>query len=435
MGVDTHRVRSRMALAGVVAVLCATVPAVGPVVGDPDRQAGRGVRVPGAFADPPDRAAGALPSRIGLPVIGTLYTGDLPRLGPAAVLFSGSGNGLTAGDEHGVVAVVGADADRYRKFEVGFDAPAGEQVVLSPDGRTVAYPAWGEDRGCVGLVDLTTGDRECRAGPASQSQLTVPLGWSGDGRRLVVREMVPVNPQRGGLEPVLSVIEVDGWVSRRLPSVPTVNGRPLSYDGYTVAFAPDQRRLAYQMSGTVTVADLDGRPISSFALAPGSRLAGKGAWTPDGHALTVAEARDDGAATLRAVDPGSGVPVGGPVLPAVASVSAIRLLGWHPDGSAVAVAYYPEPATAKTGYTAVRTVRVLALAPAAAAPTILLTAPDQVLAIDVADDVVAGGRIRVADPPSGPGGWFWFWACVAGATLLVVVLARLLRRPHHWSEV
>ena len=39
-----------------------------------------------------------------------------------------------------------------------------------------------------------------------------------------------------------------------------------------------------------------------------------------------------------------------------------------------------------------------------AAPGTVLTAPDQVLAVDVADSVVRAGRVREADPPSGPGG-------------------------------
>jgi hypothetical protein len=418
-----HRRRSGIAAAAALLVVGTAVPVALPARADTESTG---------------TTFGALPDRIGVPVIGTLHTSDRPRLGPAAVLFTGRAAGLTGGDEDGVVGVVGADTDRYRRFEVGFEAPAGEQVLLSPDGRTIAYPGSDGGRGCVGLVDLVTGGRRCLAGPTPGSALTVPLGWSVDGRRLVVRETVPVNPERSGMDSVLSMVRVDGHDGHRLTGARLVTG-PLSYDGFTVAFAPDQRRLAYQFGGTVTVAQLDGRLLSAFALAPGSRLAGKGAWTPDGTALTVAEP-EAGGWVLRRVDPGTGMPVAGPVLPAVVGVTAIRLLGWGPDGGAVVVAADPEPVATGGGALRaiadgdVRTVRVLALTPAAAAPRTLLTAPERVLGIDVADAVVHGGRTRTADPPSGVGPWFWFWAGAVGVALLVIVLVRFRPRPAHWSE-
>ncbi|MEV4624946.1 hypothetical protein AB0J90_01465 [Micromonospora sp. NPDC049523] len=374
--------------------------------------------------DRPTTTSGTLPDRIGVPVIGTLHVADRPRLGPAAVLFSGRANGLTGGDEDGVVGVVSADADRYRQFEAGFEAPAGEQVLLSPDGRVVVYPGAERDRGCVELVDLVSGDTKCVAGPTPQSVVTVPIGWSGDGSRLVVREMVPVNPERSAFDSVLSIVELEGRRTHQLARGRVGNG-PLSYDGFTVAFAPDGRRLAYQMSGRITVTDLDGRQVSSFAVSAGTRLAGKGAWTPDGNALSVVEG-EDGAWSLRHVDPATGTPAAGTVVPSVPGVTAIRLLGWHPDGSAVVVAYDPTPSAIGDGtaYDNVRTIRVLALTPGAAAPATLLTAPDQVLAIDVADGVVRGGVVRSADPPSGVGPWLWFWAGLVGAAVALYVSRR-----------
>ncbi|MFI6761720.1 hypothetical protein ACIBF5_21525 [Micromonospora sp. NPDC050417] len=413
---------AQAAVAGVVVLLGALGPVVLP---------------PTAVADAPGPTVGALPDRIDTPVIGTLHATDRPRLGPAALLFSGQADGLTGGDEDGVVGIVGADSDRYRTFEVGFEAPVGEQVVLSPDGRVIAYPFSSGERNCVQLVDLGDGERECLDSPHRWSALTVPLGWSTDGSRLVVREMVPVDPQRSAYETVLSIVEVGTRRTWRLASGTGVDG-PLSHDGFTVAFAPDQRRVAYQMAGAVTVADLDGQVLSSFAVAAGTTLAGKGAWTPDGSALAVVEGVD-GARMLRYLDPATGAPATGPVLPAVPGVTTIRLLGWRPSGGAMVVAYHPEPAMAAsvddaTAYDNVRTVRVLALDPAATAPVTLLTAPDQVLAIDVADDVVHGGRVRSADPPSGVGPWFWFWAGSAGVALLVLILVRVRPQPAHWSE-
>lgn len=108
-------------------------------------------------------------------------------------------------------------------------------------------------------------------------------------------------------------------------------------------------------------------------------------------------------------------------------MTAIRLLGWGPDGSALMVAYQPEPLARdrfdqslgmdqRTAYHNVRSVRVLALAPGATAPRTMMTAPEQILAVDVADDVIRGGHTRDASPPGGVGARFWLW------TILVTVL-------------
>ncbi|WP_158573834.1 hypothetical protein [Micromonospora craniellae] len=107
-------------------------------------------------------------------------------------------------------------------------------------------------------------------------------------------------------------------------------------------------------------------------------------------------------------------------VPAVSDVTTIRLLGWGPDGSALVVAYRPEPLAPtrfdqpleidqRTAYGNVRGVRVLALSPGAAEPRTMLTAPDQILAIDVADGVIESGRVREASPSGGVGGRFWWW--------------------------
>ncbi|GGM55928.1 hypothetical protein GCM10011608_45960 [Micromonospora sonchi] len=129
----------------------------------------------------------------------------------------------------------------------------------------------------------------------------------------------------------------------------------------------------------------DGVPTGSFAVPAGSRLAGKGAWSPDGRALAlVADQRFS--STVSFVDATSGKPTGA-ALPTQEGVATQRLLGWHPDGAAVVAAYLPErdaPATFDirdednhpTNFAAVRRVELRALTPAGAART-LLSPPDR----------------------------------------------------------
>jgi hypothetical protein len=377
---------------------------------------------PVAWVDVPAASPAALPDRVGLPVIGTLHVTDRPRLGPAAVLFSGQARGL--GTDGDIIAVVGAGADRYRVFPTGVGAPAGAQVLLSPDGRRIAYPASDPDSPRLGIVDLVSGRTRRLPSAVPGSVLTTPLGWSPDGRRIVVRDAQPVDAQRSGYESVLSIVDLDSGRWTRL-------GTGDSYDGFTVAFAPDGTRLAYQVGDRITVADLNGRRRSEFDPARGTTLAGKGAWTPDGASLTVVAQQGD-SWVLRYVDPVTGAGRPGPGTPAVSGVTAIRLLGWRPDHSALVVAYQPETAAPtrfdgqlgldqRTAYGNVHSVRVLSLAPGASAPITVLTAPEQVLAIDVADNVIASGHVRRADPPTGVGPRFWFWSGV-----LVAVAAGLV---------
>ncbi|SCL38057.1 hypothetical protein GA0070624_6082 [Micromonospora rhizosphaerae] len=169
-----------------------------------------------------------------------------------------------------------------------------------------------------------------------------------------------------------------------------------------------------------------------------SALAGKGAWLPDGGLTLVSRQPESTRWRLRRVDSVSGRDLGPLELPTVKDVTAVRLLGWGPDGSALVVAYQPEPRSPtrfdqplgmdqRTAYGNVRTVRVLALTPGAAAPTTVLTAPDQVLGVDVSDDVVHAGRVRDADPPWGVGGRFWWWTGLGCLVLLGLAAVRRAR--------
>ncbi|MFG2059060.1 hypothetical protein ACGFI9_34095 [Micromonospora sp. NPDC048930] len=416
-----RRTRRRMA-AGVAAVL--VLVALVPLVG---RGGGPGPEPTPAGTDGP-----ALPDRIGLPVFGALHATDRPRLGPASLIFSGQARGLTGLlDENGTIGIVGAEADRYRTHEVGYEAPAGEEVLLSPDGRRIAVPGGSSEHPRIDLVDLVKGVQRHLPSVVPGSVTSQPAGWAPDGKSLVVRDVVPANPEGSAYRDVLSLVRLDGGGAVRL-----IETEQLPIFGNPVAFSADGSRLAWRVGDKVLIAGSDGRSISSFPLPPDTGLAGKGAWLPDGTLALVGRDPDSTRWRVRHVDPATGRDLGALALPAVTGVTTIRLLGWRPDGSALVVAYRPEPAAPtrfdqplemdqRTAYGNVRSVAVLALVPGAAAPTTVLTAPEQVLAIDVADQVVHSGRVRDADPPWGVGGRFWWWT---GLVALVLLAGFLVRR-------
>ncbi|MGA3526953.1 WD40 repeat domain-containing protein [Melissospora conviva] len=363
-------------------------------------------------------AEAALPDRVGLPPFGSLRAGDWPRLGPASVIFTGQAPRLTYGDEGSVIAVVGAD-DRYRIIKGGIEDQAGEDTLLSPDGRQIAFGPgafWDAD---VKVIDLVTGASRTVTGGVPDTVMAEPAGWSPDGQALVVRDTVRVDPQGSNYLQVLTLVRLDD--NRRITLLDGDEERSIP-----VAFAPDGARVAIQTGRTVTVTGLDGRQVASFALEPETELAGKGAWSPDGRTLTVTR-RDGDRWSLRQVDPGTGRDLGALDLPAVTGVTAIRLLGWATDGSARVVAYRPAPGARafdvplamdeRLAYGNVGTVEVLALHSGTEQPATLLTAPRDVVAIDVADSVVRSGQTRTADPPLGVGPRFWFWTVLG--TLLV----------------
>ncbi|MGN9811925.1 TolB family protein [Micromonospora sp. BQ11] len=414
-----RRSRRRNALAAVAAlVLVALVGAALP----------RAVR---PALDPPAAGVGAaLPDRVGVPPFGSLHATDRPRLGPASVIFTGQAPGLMYGDEGSIIAVVGADADRYRIIKGGIEAQAGQDTVLSPDGRRIAFTSISSAPPRVDIVDLATGHGRTVSSGVSGTVMVEAAGWSPDGRAVVVRDTVPANPERSAYRQVLSIVWLDDDRRTRLADDEAL--------GSPVAFAPDGVRLAFQTGRTVSISELDGRRLSSFTLAPGTELAGKGAWSTDGRTLTVTR-RDGGSWSLRRIDPATGRDLGAMDTPTVSGVTAIRLLGWATDGSARVVAYLPEPRTPavfdapldmdqRLAYGNVGTVRVLSLGPGADAPTTLLTAPRGVVAIDVSDDVIRSGRTRDASPPDGMGPRFWFWAVLLVTVGVAGIAAYRARR-------
>ncbi|WP_432971560.1 TolB family protein [Dactylosporangium sp. CA-233914] len=372
-------------------------------------------RIAPAPAEPPP-APPSLPARIGAPLWGTPPVTD-ERLGPASVAF-GSGTWWW-GESKGVTAVVGAGTDDYGIVENDDFLYAGEQAVLSPDGGRLA--------GSGRVTDLRTG--AVTRLPDLRADPLVPQAWSPDGRWLAVIAYATHRQQADGTGVLMAsaaglhlVAPASGEhrkIGDLLPQGVT--------DGWTVAFAHDGRRLAYQSGQEITVTDLDGKVLSRFTAPAGARLAGKGAWTPDDRGLTLVSQRRccqgeqyGSRWQLTVVAPADGSARTAPVLPELAGLVAVRLLGWSPSGEAVVAALYPEAGTAVldfstnqdtlasvhtrlTAYEWVSAARVLAVpASPTGATRVLVQGPD-VLSIDVADDAIAGGRERPGHPPSGLG--------------------------------
>ncbi|MGC4881025.1 hypothetical protein ACLQ26_32710 [Micromonospora sp. DT43] len=257
--------------------------------------------------------------------------------------------------------------------------------------------------------------------------------------RPLVRDDVPVAFDGATYTTVLSAVTVDGHRWTRLAA-----SAQEAHVGSVVAAAPG--RLAYQYGRTVAVTDLDGREQSSFTLPDETSLAGKGAWSTDGAALTLTAHRPDTDEwTLRRVDPATGGDIGPLRLLAVSGVVSIRLLDWTPDGSALVAAYQQDPLASdlpleeQTGQPSgtdqtVRTVRVMALTPGAPAPRTVLTAPDQVVAVDIADQVIRSGHVREAQPPGGVGGRFWLWTGLLTVLVTVGVLYAGRQRIALWYD-
>ncbi|GGN67706.1 hypothetical protein GCM10010112_31370 [Actinoplanes lobatus] len=414
-----RRRRGRI-LAAVAAVLAVALTVIVPL----DRP---GRDLPAA----PPTAPGSLPNRVGVPLWGTSEVEDRP-IGAASVVF-GAPDWWPLGSK-GALALVGAHEDVYgishdpRNFRY-----AGEQAVLSPDGTRLAT---------VGaVIDLGTGDHTPL--PGLGADWVVPQAWSPDGRRLAVTAYTADGEKFTGA--TLYLVDPAAGTSRVISDLDPRTDR----DGYTVAFSRDGGRLAYQSGAIVRVTSMDGQMISRFRAVDDSRLAGKGAWTPDGVGLTLLRQSRccDGADypsrwKLIMVDPATGVERSTPAIRELTDLVAVRLLGWSPTGEAVVTASYPfagidvagfETGGARLGegltdYERIRKTEVWAVSPFTT-PRTLLTGPDlQIRSVDVADDVISGGLIRAARPPSGLGPYLRNALLVTIAATLTLIVIRVRRR-------
>jgi hypothetical protein len=195
------------------------------------------------------------------------------------------------------------------------------------------------------------------------------------------------------------------------------------------AFSPDGTRVAFSVAGTLRLVDDRGTTQWTVSLPDGYRLAGGGAFTPDGRRIALVHALPchEPCAGARPwavtyVDSTDGAAVSGPSLPTIMAAQ-IRAVGWSParDGERsglVVVRYLPHPAqtptyAGPTGGTAAAPTRNPAPAEVAEPgpadlyelvpgeqPQLLLDAPFEVTDLDVAVDLVAAGRLE--GPPSTP---------------------------------
>jgi hypothetical protein len=296
----------------------------------------------------------------------TRAAGDAPN-GPARLLLSGGGSLRGGLDDEGHSLVVGHDGT-YRLVRTGNDVNAGDDLLLSPDGRYVAgdqlegvdSPAMAGT--ALGLLDLITG--LVRSVPAG-----LPVAWSPSGQLLVARYRPPgsADPGRGASAPDASAGAGPGDFRLGLLDVHTGDVRDLFSAstrprGGSVAFSPDGTRLALQTTQGLTVYDLTTlarTPILTTSstgrfAAVTPRLAGAGAWTPEGWLAvwTIDDAGDRAfSMTLRLIDPNHADPTdpnlrrevafvdprSGAVVPRIEPVTGVDawLLGWQPDGDAV----------------------------------------------------------------------------------------------------
>ena len=317
----------------------------------------------------PAASTRSIPSRVLPPVPLQPNLVDAPN-GPASVILTGPG-GFGASDVSGYddrAIAVGRDG-RYRYVRDVNSVNAGDDLLLSPDGRYVVGPpdlegvdnsVTGADwQSTVGVMDLTTGRvRTFRDGAA--------VAWSPDDRLLV--------KATSGL--------------LRLVDVESGDVMPLGVAGGTVAFSPDGRQLALQLAHDLTVFDVATFAVRKVATLDGQqKLAGPGAWSPGGR-LAIWGSTDCQPACpsgysdfqLSFVDIATGA-VTGAGLDLVRAVSP-SLLGWQRSGDAVVVLAMTSPAGPR-----VAVPQVLALHPGGGR-TSLIRVPADVDRIDIARDLL-----------------------------------------------
>jgi hypothetical protein len=223
-------------------------------------------------------------------------------------------------------------------------------LLLSPDGRYLASMPWVEGsswpddgRDQTALLDLSTGK-------VVQLDGGLPMAWAPDSASLLVHAY----PSDGSGQPyVIGTLRLLDVRTGRTQSLPEIRGRMRM--GNLTAFSPDGTRLAVATEDALYIVDLGRNTLVRLAdLTERDRLAGPGAWLPDGQRIALysmtgcadGESCDEAALRqrqfqVRYLDPDTAAPAPGPGL-APARGMAARLLGWQRDGAAVVAVYSPE---------------------------------------------------------------------------------------------
>ena len=379
--------------------------------------------LPGSLLTPGQARAesgAAVPSRLYVPWTWQATVAQSPP-GAASVLISGAGGlrGNDLIDHEGKVAVVGRDGSYRMLLYGGAETVAGEQVQLSPDGRYVAQPGWG-DGAAVEVVDLETGKVRTYRGGLSGETWGEPVAWSPDGRRLVALHTTsdPVHVGDDGEERKPGVVVLIDLRSGKATTLAEVSNVFQVRTASLAAFSPDSRRVALNLDGQLRLLDTEGDAIWSVEVGPRQHLAGIGAFTPDGGRITVVTldgcvARCDSTqlATRRWSfgyrDAATGEETDGPRLAPVRAM-AVRALGWREGRDVVAVTYRPADRPDKTLGTWMdtdywQTDGVSLVALGSGEPKVLVELPDEVLAVDVARDLVEEGKF--GGPSPRPAAW------------------------------
>jgi hypothetical protein len=366
----------------------------------PDRLDAPGV-VNSTIADKPPGSVPVVMAGSRFPVSGLFYTNRAVTLSPAGY--------------------------RWMDWRNAWPVMPGENLLLAPDGTKVA---WLEDG--VKVQDLDTGQiRTVARGPFVDGRRQL-MGWSPDGTFLAYAERQPPGRVPEGTPPTVEIGLLDvvtGGVRRVIEARDTGPGELPG-----LAFSPDGLRVAYQSGDYVEVAGL-GQPATwRLELPRGAVLAGKAAWTRDGTAVAVAVPQEwrDAAVTswrLLFLDAQTGRARRELAFPDVPGASLIRLVGWTPAGEAVAVAYVgrPDPGpvdtyASRTDFHLVRRVDLVALGPGAGEPRVLLSAPDGIEALDVAEQAVATEGVAAVPRTPFVLNPRWWWALAVGGLLLAQIV-------------
>ncbi|MEU4619797.1 hypothetical protein AB0G04_07445 [Actinoplanes sp. NPDC023801] len=352
----------------------------------------------GGSSQPKAQGAGTLPARIGAPSPWTPDAEAAP-IGAASVLYTSN---TWFPDESGWLAgLVGRADDTYRVAE--WFGVAGMASVLSPDGGRLAFDE--------GVADLATGRVIAYQGSWSRVDYRIESqAWSPDGRTVALLVAEALDHGSPDTEIRLLLGDATTGATTEIASVPTAG----VLSGWTAAFSPDGSRLAYQNGDRISIRTLAGGATVDIPVT--GRLAGKGAWTRDGRGLLVVSAAECDCPghpvrwTVTTISAADGT-VTGPSYPRD-GIYALRVLGWWPSGEPVAVEYTPTRyAEARlfananeqaelTSQDGIETARLIVLGSGQR----LLDADGfglsgDVESIDVADDVLAAGKVRPGDPP------------------------------------
>lgn len=396
-----RRLRRRRLVAGAAAVAVLGVVLAVPLFG-----AGGGGG-PGSLT--PADSGPAVPAAVYPPLLGQSTVRESPP-GAAAILVTGegplTGTDLAWYEYEGRSLVVGRDGE-YRLVRTQFGGEAGQGMLLSPGGRYVTGDNTMEGAGwpdiALSVLDLTNGKiRRYDGGLA--------VAWAPDGRQLLVQEWQTHR---------LNLLNLDSGELRPLMDLGEVTLRP----AWAAAFSPDGGRVVVQVGDALHLIELaDGSRREVVDLGSRRRLAGVGAWLPDGRRIAILEmtgcetdcdnrALNSRAYRIRYLDAERGVEVSGPRFDDVVGIGA-RLLGWQRNGDAVMVRHdankvvHNGPMRATwdgTDSSVVGNVELIALHPGGGRAR-LVELPAGAMQVDVPRDLVEAGAFGGPSPSWVEGG-------------------------------